>query len=126
MPYTTDGRFEIQGRLKDAIQDLERGGDFFYLWRFKEAGPDETDGKLLKERIGLVFLCPCGCGGYGSCLFVEGVVTKSEPTIYGVTGTDEKPTLDKDIHANPPCCKDAGWDGTLIDGLWSIREREAA
>jgi Family of unknown function (DUF6527) len=89
----------MRGRRVVGQARLKQAGDFGYL----------TEGEKV---VGLVYLCPCGCGRRGAILF--GSRSRSTGAAWTWDGNLESPTLTPAIERRTPCT----WRGDLTDGMW--------
>lgn len=64
------------------------------------------------EVVGLLFVCPCGCGSVGDLSIVSGYGGH----VWQMTGTYDSPTLRPSIQKTSPC----RWHGWLTDGVFKV------
>lgn len=81
------------------------------IWNFEtlktQAGAFEFYKSGDRERAGIIYICPCGCGATGALAF-----RPAPPPSWEWNGSVEAPTLTPSVHHV------GHWHGFLTNGVW--------
>lgn len=92
---------EVTAKQVATWDDLKKPGDFIFTYNKED------------QIVGMVEMCPCGCGATGGIRFDTGEPNQPHPK-WSWNGSKEKPTLTPSILRTGGC----RWHGFLTDGVF--------
>lgn len=79
-------------------------------------GTSSWSRNMQDEIVGLLFVCPCGCGSIGDLSIKEGY----GGSVWRHNGDFEHPTLEPSVQKTSPC----RWHGFLERGFWCLNRSD--